>query len=239
MTRATWNCQTTKPRIERIGTMSERKNKGCLYWDESSRGIKNGKQDKRGRWCAEKRIDGRLVRKRSADMQKCLDFLNDCDTIEERKPQRTVEVPTIHDKRFMVHKNHVATMEQRKQLLQDRITESQLTLDYFKTRDFTAINRYIEKVVLPRLNVYCTERLRMRTENLQTLILECVAILYTYLYADVPVFGYEYRLRAMLRYYKEHHNLGFYENIPEPIHEAVDTLDVSVLEQKFVVKRHN
>lgn len=219
--------------------MSERKNKGCLYWDESSRGIKNGKQDKRGRWCAEKRIDGRLVRKRSADMQKCLDFLNDCDTIEERKPQRTVEVPTIHDKRFMVSKHHVSTMEQRKQLLQDRITESQLTLDYFKTRDFTAINRYIEKVVLPRLNVYCTERLRMRTENLQTLILECVAILYTYLYADVPVFGYEYRLRAMLRYYKEHHNLGFYENIPEPIHEAVDTLDVSVLEQKFVVKRHN
>ena len=59
-------------------------NKGCLYWDESSRGIKNGKQDKRGRWCAEKMVDGRRVRKRSSDMQKCLDFLNDCDVIEER-----------------------------------------------------------------------------------------------------------------------------------------------------------
>lgn len=218
--------------------MMERVNKGCLYWDESSRGMKNGKQDRRGRWCAEKRIDGRLVRKRSTDMQKCLDFLNDCDTIEERKPQRTVEVPTIHDKRFMVHKRHVASMEQRKQLLQDRITESQLTLDYFKTRDFTAINRYIEKVVLPRLNVYCVERLRL-ARDMQKIILECVAVLYTYLYADVPVFGYEYRLRAMLRYYKEHGSLGFYETIPEPIHEAVDTLDVSVLEQRFVVKRQH
>lgn len=218
--------------------MMERVNKGCLYWDESSRGMKNGKQDRRGRWCAEKRIDGRLVRKRSTDMQKCLDFLNDCDTIEERKPQRTVEVPTIHDKRFMVNKRHVASMEQRKQLLQDRITESQLTLDYFKTRDFTAINRYIEKVILPRLNVYCVERLRL-AKDMQKIILECVAVLYTYLYADVPVFGYEYRLRAMLRYYKEHGTLGFYETIPEPIHEAVDTLDVSVLEQRFVVKRRN
>lgn len=218
--------------------MMERVNKGCLYWDESSRGMKNGKQDRRGRWCAEKRIDGRLVRKRSTDMQKCLDFLNDCNTIEERKPQRTVEVPTIHDKRFMVHKNNVATMEQRKQSLQDRIKESQLTLDYFNTRDFTAINRYIEKVILPRLNVYCVKRLRL-AKDMQKIILECVAILYTYLYADVPVFCYEYRLRAMLRYYKEHGSLGFYENIPEPIHEAVDTLDVSVLEQRFVVKRHH
>ena len=218
--------------------MMERVNKGCLYWDESSRGMKNGKQDRRGRWCAEKRIDGRLVRKRSTDMQKCLDFLNDCDTIEERKPQRTVEVPTIHDKRFMVHKGHVASMEQRKQLLQDRITESQLTLKYFETRDFKDINRYIEKVILPRLNVYCVERLRL-AKDMQKIILECVAVLYTYLYADVPVFGYEYRLRALLRYYKEHGDLGFYETIPEPIHEAVDTLDVSVLEQRFVVKRHH
>ena len=213
-------------------------NKGCLYWDESSRGIKNGKQDKRGRWCAEKRIDGRLVRKRSADMQKCLDFLNDCYVVEERKPNNTVEVPTIHDKRFMVNKHHVATMEQRKQLLCDRITESQLTLEYWQTRDFKKINRHIEKVVLPRLNVYCTERLRLK-KDMQKVILECVAILYTYLYADVPVFGYEYRIKAMLRYYKEHNSLGFYEKIPEPIHEAVDALDVSVLEQKFVVKRHN
>ena len=213
-------------------------NKGCLYWDESSRGIKNGKQDKRGRWCAEKRIDGRLVRKRSAGMKRCLDFLNDCDVIEKRKPYNTVEVPTIHDKRFMVHKNHVASMDQRKQLLRDRITESQLTLEYFETRDFTKINRYIEKVVLPRLNVYCTERLAIK-KDMKKVILECVAILYMQIYADVPVFGYEYRIKAMLRYYKEQNSLGFYEKMPEPIHEAVDTIDVSVLEQKFVVKRHN
>ena len=171
-------------------------------------------------------------------MQKCLDFLNCCDIVDKTKPQRTVDVPTIYDKRFMVHKHHVATMEQRKQLLEDRVTESQLTLDYWQTRDFKKINRHIEKVVLPRLNVYCTERLHIK-KDMHHVILECIAILYTYLYADVPVFGYEYRLKAMLRYWQQHGNLGYYDNIPDPIHEAVDAIDVSVLEQKFVVKRHN
>lgn len=217
--------------------MIEKSNKGCLYWDESSRGTKYGKQDRRGRWCAEKMVDGRRVRKRSSDMQKCLDFLNDCDVIEERKPQRTVEVPTIHDKRFMVCKGNVASMEQRRQLLKDRIKESEMTLRYFETRDFTEINRHIEKVVLPRLNVYCT-RLAVR-KGMQNVVLECVAILYTYLYADMPIFNYERKLRSMIRYYKKHGDFGFYDQVPEPIHEAVDTLDVSVLEQRFIVKRQH
>ena len=218
--------------------MIERTNKGCLYWDESSRGIKSGKQDRRGRWCAEKRIDGRLVRKRSSDMQKCLDFLNDCDVIEERKPKRTVEVPTYHDRRFMVYKGNLASMEQRKQILSERIKEPEMTLRYFETRDFTEINRYIEKEILPRLNLYCVERLHI-AKDMRTVILQCVAILYTYLYADVPVFCYEWKLRAMLRYWREHGDLGYYEKMPEPVHEAVDALDVSALEKRFVVKRRN
>lgn len=55
-------------------------NKGCLYWDESSRGTKAGKPDRRGRWCAEKIIKGRRVRMRSGDINRCLNFLQ-----EERK----------------------------------------------------------------------------------------------------------------------------------------------------------
>lgn len=213
-------------------------NKGCLYWDETSRGTKNGKPDIRGRWCAEKRIDGRRVRKRSTDMKKCLEFLNDCDVIEERKPQTDIEVPTLHDRRFMVRKGHIASMEQRKQMLRDRIRDAEMTLRYFDTRSFKEINNHIEKVVLPRLNVYCTRQLAIR-KDMRHVFLECVAILYTYLYADMPIFNYEGMLRSMLRYYKQHGNFGYYDKVPEPIHEAVETLDVSVLEQRFVVKRHH
>ena len=68
-------------------------------------------------------------------------------------------------------------------------------------------------------------------------ILDCIAVLYMYLHADQPVFYYEAKLRSILRYYKEHGNLGYYANIPEPVHQAVDTLDVSALEKKFVVRR--
>lgn len=218
--------------------MKEKNNKGCLYWDESSRGKKNGKDDIRGRWCAEKRIEGRLIRKRSGDIQKCLDFLIDCETIEKRKPQMTVEVPTIYDRRFMVYKGNLASMEQRRQYLRDRITESELTLRYFDTRDFTDINRHIEKVVLPRINVYCRTKLAI-AKDMEKVVLECLAILYMCLDADIPVFHYEGRLRSMLRYYKEHGNLGYYNHIPEPIHETVDSLDISVLEKRFVVKRHH
>lgn len=212
-------------------------NKGCLYWDESSRGVKNGKQDKRGRWCAEKRIEGRLVRKRSRDIQQCIEFLNDCEEVDETKPQMMVTVPTFYDSRFMVNKEHVASMEQRKRFLCDIIKESEMTLRYFESRDFHEINHHIERVVIPRLNVYCTKTLSIR-KDMRKAVLECVALLYTYLYADTPIFSYEFKLRKMLRYYKYHGNFGFYYKMPEPVHDAIDMLDVSGLEKKFVVRRN-
>ena len=53
-------------------------NKGCIYWDESSRGLRpNGKVDKRGRWVAEISVDGRLRRMRSADLGRCKEFLKE------------------------------------------------------------------------------------------------------------------------------------------------------------------
>lgn len=58
-------------------------NRGCLYWDESSRGMKNGRPDRRGRWCAEKSVNGRTVRMRSADINRCLIFLDK----QERLPE--------------------------------------------------------------------------------------------------------------------------------------------------------
>lgn len=213
--------------------------KGCIYWDESSRGYHNNPghtQYTRGRWCAEKYIDGRRIRRRSKDIDKCLDFLSDCTIVEKRKPNDTVIVPTIHDTRFMVLKDCKATMEQRKQMLRERIEQAEMTLRYFETRDFTEINNHIEKVLLPRLNVYCRKNLAI-AKDMRSVILECVGILYAKLNSDAPIFCYENRLRSMLRYYKKHNDLGYYNNIPEPVHEAVSHIDISALEKKFVVRR--
>lgn len=219
--------------------MKKTENKGTLYYEESSRGFHHnaGKTPyKRGRWCAEKRIDGRRVRKRSTDMQKCLDFLSDCTVIERNEPKTTIIVPTVYDSRFMVRKDQKANMEQRKQMLRERIEEAQLTLDYFETRDFTKINRHIERVLLPRMNVYCRKNLAI-AKDMQSVILEAIAILYCKLYADCPIWCYDNYLRRMLRYWKQHNNFGYYNRIPEPVHEAVSDIDILTLEKKFVVRR--
>lgn len=54
-------------------------NRGCIYWDESSRGYnssKAGTKHKRGRWVVEKNVDGRRVRMRSTDFDKVMAWLN-------------------------------------------------------------------------------------------------------------------------------------------------------------------
>lgn len=55
-------------------------NKGCIYWDESSRGTDT--RHKRGRWVGEKNVDGRRVRMRSTVMSKVLEWLNQDQSTE-------------------------------------------------------------------------------------------------------------------------------------------------------------
>ena len=213
--------------------------RGSLYWDESSRGHKKGKTDKRGRWCAEKTIDGRRIRRRSVNMDKCLEFLKDCDIVdrlETRYDADETQVPSFHDTRFMIAKGNRLNMAQRKERLENVIKEAQMTLTYWESRDFKEINAYIEKKILPRLNFYCTNRLGLRQEQ-NSVVLEAIAILYTQLYSDIPVYSYEGRLKTMLRYYKNHNGFGYYDEVPEPVHQAVESMDLSNLQKKFIVKR--
>ena len=55
-------------------------NKGCIYWDESSRGTDT--THKRGRWVGEKRVDGRRVRMRSTILGKVLEWINQDQSTE-------------------------------------------------------------------------------------------------------------------------------------------------------------
>lgn len=54
-------------------------NKGCIYWDESSRGYNcsnAGTKHKRGRWVGEKNVNGRRVRMRSTDFDRVMAWIN-------------------------------------------------------------------------------------------------------------------------------------------------------------------
>lgn len=63
------------------------RNKGCLYWDESSRGYNSsssGTKHKLGRWVGEKVVNGRRVRMRSTDLTRVTEWLEQ-DTGEWEK----------------------------------------------------------------------------------------------------------------------------------------------------------
>lgn len=69
-------------------------NKGCIYWDESSRG---DTRHKRGRWVGEKNVDGRRVRMRSTILCKVMEWLNQ-DQSEEGKDGRYKRPKTHREK---------------------------------------------------------------------------------------------------------------------------------------------
>lgn len=76
-------------------------NKGCIYWDESSRGTDG--RHKPGRWVGEKRVDGRRVRMRSTILSKVLEWLNQDQSTEgkdglykrPRTPKERVDISQL------------------------------------------------------------------------------------------------------------------------------------------------
>ena len=75
-------------------------NKGCIYWDESSRG---DTRHKRGRWVGEKNVDGRRVRMRSTILPRVLEWLNQDQSTEgkdglykrPRTPREKVDISRL------------------------------------------------------------------------------------------------------------------------------------------------
>lgn len=76
-------------------------NKGCIYWDESSRGTDT--RHKRGRWVGEKNVDGRRVRMRSTILPRVLEWLNQDQSTEgkdglykrPRTPREKVDISQL------------------------------------------------------------------------------------------------------------------------------------------------
>ena len=208
-------------------------NKGCIYRDESSRGLRpNGKVDKRGRWVAEISVDGRLRRMRSADLGRCEEFLKEWQQKAVPKKHVTLEPSDV---RYPFVSGRRQTMEQQEARLDAIIREAELTKAYFRTRDFTAISRYVEKTVLPTMSVICRKRYGLASE-LPEVLLDAVGTLYMFLDADYTIYNYVGFLSDLLRKYKVYGEMMSYKMRPKPIHEAVEKIDISCLATKWNVK---
>jgi len=76
-------------------------NKGCIYWDESSRGTDG--RHRRGRWVGEKNVDGRRVRMRSTILCRVVEWLNQDQSTEgkdglykrPRTPREKVDISRL------------------------------------------------------------------------------------------------------------------------------------------------
>lgn len=209
-------------------------NVGCIYWDESSRGLcSNGKVHKRGRWVAEIIVDGRRRRMRSVDRAKCEEFLKGCRQVQEpRKQAVTLEQSDV---RFPFVSGRRQTMEQQQARLDAVIREAELTKEYFRTRDFTAISRYVEQTVMPTMSVIVRKRYRLARE-LPEVLLDAVGTLYMFLDADYAITNYVGFLTDQLRRYKVSGEMTSYKMMPKPIHDAVAQIDISCLATKWNVR---
>ena len=129
------------------------------------------------------------------------------------------------------------TMEQRKNRCRQLEQEARLTAEYFESRDFSSINRHVERVVIPQLNAYCRNTIQLRAVEVESAVYGAVAIFYTYLYADCVITNYVRYMSKLLRVYKERGNFGYYDRVPEPVHREVENLDFSDLKTIYKVSK--
>ena len=207
-------------------------NVGCIYWDESSRGAGSRRN---GRWVAEIIVDGKRKRMRSAVRERCEAFLQGAR--RQRLPPQSVML-LASDARYPFSYGRRVNMDVQEAKLDRRIKEAQLTKDYFRTRDFTAINRHLEQTVLPELSIICRKRDRC-SKFLAEWLPSAVATMYIHLHADYAIVDYLGYLRKIIRQYKAYGSCLGFNNIPEPLHREVEQLDLSCLATKWKVKKEN
>ena len=194
-----------------------------------------------GIWEASVYFNGRRFRKRSAKREKCEEWLTEMNLHAERPPRRPFRVVEEGDPRLKVrYGNHSLTMEQRENYLRRLVCEAQLTLEYWRTRDLTAIVRHVDKVVFPELIMYFQNDrglLGISLRDREQVVYNALAVFYTLLYSDTPVYDYTRFIKKLIRLYVTHGDFWDYDVIPEPVHRIVESVDYSILQTKYIVKK--
>ena len=210
-------------------------NVGCIYWDESSRGAGASGRKRTGRWVAEVLVDGKRKRMRSVSRERCEVFLQ--GVRQQQLPPQTVTV-LADNPRYPLSYGRRVSMDVQKAKLDRRIKEAQLTKEYFRTRDFSAINRHLEQTVLPELSIICRKRDRC-AKFLADWVPSAVATMYIHLHADYAIVDYLGYLRKIIKSYKANGFCLGFDVLPKPLHHEIEELDLSCLATKWNLKNEN
>lgn len=108
------------------------------------------------------------------------------------------------------------TFEDSYEKIKRRANESSIALKYFETGDFTQINKYIDKHLLPYILKYALSK-GFSLMSARNLVSEVISILYEWIIAYRPISSYTFFCEKLIRVYKKTNGFGFYERIPNPL----------------------
>lgn len=133
------------------------------------------------------------------------------------------------------------TIDEKKEKLRRIIHESNLTLNYLITKDFTEINKYVEKHLLPIMKDYCTRTLVIGVAKSEHIICEALFCLYDNIWSGNAVCNYERWLKKILLNYKKKGTFGYMATgfTRQEWEAESQRIDVSILQTKYNVKLKN
>lgn len=127
--------------------------------------------------------------------------------------------------------------ERRTKRAERLMNESKMTYTFFKTRDFSEINKYVSCVLLPELNDYLLRRFNYGKKKSEYLVCEVVSILYDQIDHDKLIMDYIKYCKRMILQYRKLGGFGYLSEIPESIYDNVDKMNLECLKQKYNVTK--
>ena len=198
-----------------------RKSTGTIYYDNASKGWKNGKRVFKDCWRAEITISGQRYRYRSKDRDDCVNWL---------KAVKQGRIKPTDNKadwwRMEQHKDEAVRIDE---IIVNAAEESVLLYDYHQTSDIEPICQYLTQRLLPHMAYYCAHTLKFGKDRTLTASRQAAALLLTRIAAGKPVLNFTATCKRMLRLHRNHGDFFYYEKAPEEVKMMVNKIDLSPL----------
>ena len=202
---------------------------GTIYYDNASKGWKNGKRVFKDCWRAEIVIAGDRFRHRSKDRDDCVAWLK---AVKQGKIKPTD------------NKADWWRMEQRKdeearidELIVSAAEEANIVYEYRQTGDTEILYNYCIKALLPHMVYYCAHSLHLGRDRSLTCSRQAVGLILTKIVGGRPVTNITFTCKRMLRTYKNRGDFWYYDKAPEAVKLMVNRIDMSALADLYKVTK--
>lgn len=132
--------------------------------------------------------------------------------------------------------HHGASIDERKFKLDMVIKEAGLTRKFFDTQDFTEINEHVKNRLMPVLEDYCLRTIYIGVSTAKKVVAECIARMYECIDNGMCLYNYERYCKKLLLNYKKKGSFGVTGNIPKPIWNEVEQLNLDCLWERYKKK---